>query len=97
MDELEWLENDMNECGMMRMRQEWDGCHRMTWKWYEWVWNDGNESRMRWMTVEWYEWQLNEVNDHRMIGMSLKWEEWPKNDMNESRMRWMTVEWYEWV
>ena len=45
----EWLENDMNECGMMRMRLEWDGCQRMTGKWYEWVWNDGNEARMSWI------------------------------------------------
>ena len=45
-----WLENDVNECWMMGMRLEWDGWHRMTGKWCEWVLNDGNEARMRWMT-----------------------------------------------
>ena len=53
MDAREWLENDMNECGMMRMVLEWDGCHRMTGKWYEWVWNDRNDTRMSEMTPKW--------------------------------------------
>ena len=42
----EWMENDINECGMTGMRLEWDGWYRMTWKWYEWAWN---EARIRWM------------------------------------------------
>ena len=43
MDAKEWLENDMNACGMMGMSLEWD----------EWLLNDMNDSWMMWMTMEW--------------------------------------------
>ena len=37
------------------MSQEWD----------EWLLNDMNESKMRWMTVGWCEWLLNDRNDYQ--------------------------------
>ena len=43
MDAIEWLENDMNECGMMGMSLEWD----------EWLLNDVNDCWMIGMTIEW--------------------------------------------
>ena len=72
MDNIEWLEKDMNECGMMGMMLEWDGCYRMTVKWYEWMWNDGNEDRMSWMP--WNDWKIiwmvwNDGNEARMSWM----------------------------
>ena len=88
MDDIEWLENDVNECQMMGMRLEWDEWQRMPGKWFEWVSNDGNEARMMWMTAIWYDYIQIEIYYYYNINES---------KMNAFWMMWMTLEWCEWL
>ena len=44
-------------------------CFRNKTEWW-WMMNDGNESKMRWMTIEWCEWLSNDMNESFCLNTS---------------------------